>query len=230
MNVLALLVAVALSAVALPGPAAHADAPTLVLAATPAGIAPIGTSVHVTLTATTSDGTPVPGLLVDFARTGPGEGEVGEAADVVTGPDGVAAYDFIGAQGGTAEVTATVTDDAGIAVGSAGPVSVYFYDEPVCRPAPERAGRTGCLIYPKLAGSNEPGFDVLTVTSKQAAGDTVRLFRIGDHRRERIREAKLDAAGRRTFRVTDLNGRSRTTYVAKVLGDRIALTNYVRLR
>jgi hypothetical protein len=227
MNVLAVLVAVALSALALPGPAAHADAPTLVLAATPAGIAPIGSSVHVTLTATTSDGTPVPGLLVDFARTGPGEGEVGEAADVVTGPDGVAAYDFIGAQGGTAEVTATVTDAAGSAVGSAGPVSVYFFDEPVCRPAAER---TGCLIYPKLAGSNEPGFDLLTVTSKQAAGDTVRLFRIGDHRRERIREAKLDAAGRRTFRVTDLNGRSRTRYVAKVLGDPIALTNYVGLR
>lgn len=223
MKTLALAFALILSASMLPGSTASAGAaaPVLVLAVEGSSSLPVGSTASVTLTATTPDGAPVPGLVVEFTRTGPGEGAGGGAGGIVTDAEGIARYSFQGANPGTAEVTATVTDGAGNPVGSAGPVSVTFGS---CPPLPDRSAGRCSLIHAKLTGENLDGHDVLTVNLKKAAGDRVRLYRRDGDGRVLLRDAKLGDHGIRSFVIADHNRHQRTRYVAKVGMDQLSNT------
>jgi uncharacterized repeat protein (TIGR01451 family) len=84
------------------------------LALTPATATnPVGTSHTVTATVTSTDGTPRPGVLVDFAVTGANAGASGTCvpADCKTDASGKVAFTYTGASAGTDTINAAITVD-----------------------------------------------------------------------------------------------------------------------
>ncbi|WP_395656862.1 hypothetical protein [Nocardioides sp.] len=169
------------------------------------GTVPLGTPVRTTVEAVDQSGQPVAGLGVEFVRTGP-KGQNGDYTDPDgTDADGTSVYDWIGAEAGTAQVTAYVFDTWG----PAGEHSLVrkLVDEEIT------FERTPVSIHLKLEGSQDGNKDVIEVmAAPAAAGQRAVLYRNG----EIVKTRALDSSGDHTFEVKDTNGTRSTKYTVKV--------------
>jgi hypothetical protein len=237
---LLLLVSSSLLALALTTPmtsaAADSPGPSDVLLTLLVPHAEVGQPTPATLTAT-RDGEPVPGLVAEVTRTGPGAKEPATTT-AVTDEAGVATFEVLVMDEGEFSVVATVTDATGAAVGTAGPVVAQGYWLDSCGGGyPERAAaasRRCSPPHPDLDGKDgRSGHDRVAVrwTFGDAPG-RVRLFRVHGTKNVRIRAAALPVDAWRSFRITDHNGRRLTRYYAviELEGGIRARTHTIRVR
>ncbi|NHC22499.1 hypothetical protein G6553_04840 [Nocardioides sp. IC4_145] len=215
------LLAVALTAPVVPA-AADAPAPT---PPTPSDVlvtllvphAAVGQPTPATLTAT-RDGEPVPDLVAEVTRTGPGVTEPATTT-AVTDEAGVATFEVLVMDRGEFSVVATVMDPTGALVGTAGPVVAQGYWLDSCGGGhPERAAAAvrRCSLPEPIDIRSENarnGDDRIRVDNVSAGGAVrVRLSRHDGTGRQRIRTARVAEGNHRWFRITDHNGRRTTRY------------------
>jgi hypothetical protein len=218
-----------------PTPAVGADEATYTLRQQGPDTVPTLSLVTETLTATSAEGDPVPGLTVRFERSGPGD-EAGDScpaddltACAETDASGKAHYDFLGGSFGTATVSALVYDAAGELLTTVTDTVTFA---PMCR----ATARTSCPpLGARLSGRSQGARDVLKVDAPaRSDGARVRLQRKGAKGWNQVgRAATVNRLGDHTFRVLDRNGDGKTRYRALVSGTvdtRPDVTNQVRVR
>lgn len=169
--------------------------------------APVGSTMSLTYRALDQKGQPVPDLAVLFKRTGP-DGTFSTEGGT-TGQDGAVGYSFVGRERGRWTVTATPrsTDSSGVVDEGIASSAVSF--GPPLRIVASLTGSDNGRAADRLALS----------TSDVAAGARVRLFEVATNgRRTLVGTGVVGADGTEVIVVTD-GDRSRTTYVARVVGN-----------
>ena len=174
------------------------------LAPSTSGEAAVGTTITQIATVVDQRGNPVRGFEVRFFRFGPESGGGEGRADEITNHRGQASYSFVGADPGTAKVTAVVSDG----VSHRTLVSEVRFRFPV-----------SVVLTATKGGAKTKDQDKLTVhASKVAAGAKVSVYRVKGSKLKRVKAKglTLDANGKATVEVRDRNGRRKTTYVVVV--------------
>ena len=225
-----LLLTAALMLTALASPATAQDSggePSYVLYHSGDDTVLVGTNVVWVLAATGADGDGLSGLRVRFVRSGTaGSSESCFVAVLdqcaATDGNGQAFTGLDVGRQGTYEMRAEVYDAQGTLVAAVGPDVVFV--QGACRGTRDL---DPCASHPTLAGSSEPGNDVLQVNAVIWRGPTkVNLQRWHGNRWVRVGQVKdLNRHGRCSFRVRDLNGPATTTRYRAVLS---ANANYPR--
>lgn len=190
----------------------YAAVPTdLSIERTPAGDSvELGATVSETVTVIDQEGNPMPGLNVDFVRTGdPNETRFD------TDEAGQATYVFRASEPGTETVTAVIRTGSGTVIDTledsfqvGGPVVEYFASA-------------------ANAKNGDDKVKVFTSEGAQAAGADVDLFKKVDGVWKQIgpKDAILGPNGRITFTVKDKNGDKVTKYRAEVDGNKTNKTS-----
>ncbi len=176
------------------------------------GDAAVGTTITQIATVVDQRGNPVRGFEVRFFRFGPESGGGEGRADQITNRRGQASYSFVGADPGTARVTAVVSDG----VSHRTLVSEVRFRFPVSVVLTATKGGAKTKDRKSEAGTT----DELTVhASKVAAGASVSVYRVKGSKLKRVKAKglRLDAGGKATVAVSDRNGRRKTTYVVVVM-------------
>ena len=182
------------------------------LAPSVSGDAAVGTTITQIATVVDQRGNPVRGFEVRFFRFGPESGGGEGRADQITNRRGQASYSFVGADPGTARVTAVVSDG----VSHRTLVSEVRFRFPVSVVLTATKGGAKTKDRKSEAGTT----DELTVhASKVAAGAAVSVYRVKGSKLKRVKAKglRLDAGGKATVAVRDRNGRRKTTYVVVVM-------------
>jgi hypothetical protein len=180
------------------------NATSFALAPMTGGEAAVGSSVTQVATVVDQRGNPVRGFEVRFFRFGPEPGDAGAEgrAVQVTNRRGQASYSFVGANPGTAKVTAVVSD--GVAQRTLVSEVRFRHQVSVALTATKGGAKDG---------------DALSVrASKVAAGAKVAVYRVKGSKLKRVKglHIKLDKDGKAAIVVDDSNGRRKTTYVVVV--------------
>lgn len=171
---------------------------------------PVGTAVTETVTARDQEGQPIPGLDVDFLRSGPNaqSGDV-NSSDVTDG-NGQATYNFVGDTTGTAKIDAVVSD------GNGGQQITKLHDEVVFK-------SVAPAIFPGITAEHIvnadtiSGYDRITVRCPKAGADAVvKLYRVKNGVAKRVKSKTIGADGVARFKRADLNGDKKNYYFATV--------------
>lgn len=194
------------------------------------GRADVNELVTETVTVRDQEGRPIEGLTVNFLRSGPGEQDGDINFTTFTDENGVATYNFIGTQAGTANISAVVRQADGTQVATLQD-QVVFAEEDTTTPPPVRRSPEGFLN-----GYNNGGRgDNMKVNARgYAAGARVNIFRKTPRGLVFVRGSVLNEKGDHLFaNIFDRNGRGFTNYVAFIKGTNDTLqqrTNFKRVR